>query len=115
MLQIFFMKSSRQFFCRIIPWKTSFSFKPAIVSKRKTVGLNLICGATEPFYKDKDDGRSTTLMCFRKIDQSLMDGLQEYMKKHDVKVMLCEQSFYDYEKDVNTDDFMDATDEVGFR
>ncbi|KAI8160942.1 hypothetical protein K4K49_002139 [Colletotrichum sp. SAR 10_70] len=69
-------------------------------SKRKTVGLNLICGATEPFYKDKDDGKGRTLMGFRRIDQSLMDHLQKYLKDHDVKVMLCEQSFYDYEKDV---------------
>ncbi|KAF4815338.1 hypothetical protein CGCSCA5_v007233 [Colletotrichum siamense] len=69
-------------------------------SKRNIIGLNLICGATEPFYKDKDDGKSTTLMCFPKIDQSLMGGLQEYLKEHNVKVMLCEQSFYDYEKDV---------------
>lgn len=69
-------------------------------SKRKTVGLNLICGATEPFYKGKDDGKGRTLMGFRRIDQSLMDRLQKYLKDHNVKVMLCEQSFYDYEKDV---------------
>ncbi|KAI8307245.1 hypothetical protein K4K59_011133 [Colletotrichum sp. SAR11_240] len=75
-------------------------------SKRKTVGLSLVCSATEPFYKDEEEGGSKTMMKLRGIDYSLMDGLEEYMKAHDIQVMLCEQSFYDYKKDKPMTGFM---------
>ncbi|KAL3294994.1 rtt106-domain-containing protein [Colletotrichum asianum] len=74
--------------------------------KGKTVGLSLVCSATEPFYKDEEEGGSKTMMKFRGIDYSLMDGLEEYMKAHDIQVMLCEQSFYDYKKDKPMTGFM---------
>ncbi|KAJ0346283.1 hypothetical protein COL154_008405 [Colletotrichum chrysophilum] len=78
----------------------------ARVGKGKTVGLSLVCSATEPFYKDEEEGGSKTMMKFRGIDYSLMDGLEEYMKAHDIQVMLCEQSFYDYKKDKPMTGFM---------
>ncbi|KAI8279804.1 hypothetical protein K4K56_012513 [Colletotrichum sp. SAR 10_98] len=74
--------------------------------KGKTVGLSLVCSATEPFYKDEEEGGSKTMMKFRSIDYSLMDGLKEYMKAHDIQVMLCEQSFYNYKKDKPMTGFM---------
>ncbi|KAI8161969.1 hypothetical protein KHU50_008027 [Colletotrichum sp. SAR 10_65] len=75
-------------------------------SKGKTVGLSLVCSATEPFYKDEEEGGSKTMMKFRGIGYSLMDGLKEYMKVHNIQVMLCEQSFYDYKKDKPMTGFM---------
>ncbi|KAF4830787.1 hypothetical protein CGCTS75_v005742 [Colletotrichum tropicale] len=74
--------------------------------KGKTVGLSLVCSATEPFYKDEEEGGSKTKLKFRGIDYSLVDGLEEYMKAHDIQVMLCEQSFYDYKKDKPMTGFM---------
>ncbi|KAF4845453.1 hypothetical protein CGCSCA4_v006698 [Colletotrichum siamense] len=74
--------------------------------KGKTVGLSLVCSATEPFYKDEEEGGGKTMMKFRGIGYSLMDGLKEYMKAHDIQVMLCEQSFYDYKKDKPMTGFM---------
>ncbi|CAI0647423.1 unnamed protein product [Colletotrichum noveboracense] len=74
--------------------------------KGKTVGLSLVCSATEPFYKDEEEGGGKTMMKLRGIGYSLMDGLKEYMKAHDIQVMLCEQSFYDYKKDKPMTGFM---------
>ncbi|KAJ3957166.1 hypothetical protein N0V92_006286 [Colletotrichum tropicale] len=74
--------------------------------KGKTVGMSLVCSATEPFYKDEEEGGSKTMIKFRGIDYSLIDSLEEYMKAHDIQVMLCEQSFYDYKKDKPMTGFM---------
>ncbi|KAJ0329343.1 hypothetical protein COL922a_012852 [Colletotrichum nupharicola] len=74
--------------------------------KGKTVGLSLFCSATEPFYIDEEEGGSKTMTKLRGIGYSLMDGLKEYMKAHDIQVMLCEQSFYDYKKDKPMTGFM---------
>ncbi|KAH0429418.1 hypothetical protein CcaCcLH18_08432 [Colletotrichum camelliae] len=67
----------------------------------KVAGLNLIFSATEPFYNAEEDEEtnSQTLIKFVQVDHSLLDDIKSYMKQHRIELMLCEQSFYDYEND----------------
>lgn len=73
----------------------------------KVAGLNLIFSATEPFYNAEDEEtESQTLIKFVHVDHSLLDDIKSYMKQHRVDLMLCEQSFYDYENDKPATGFM---------
>ncbi|CAI0647424.1 unnamed protein product [Colletotrichum noveboracense] len=73
----------------------------------KVAGLNLIFSATEPFYNAEDEEtESQTLIKFVQVDHSLLDDIKSYMKQHRVDLMLCEQSFYDYENDKPATGFM---------
>ncbi|KAF4780687.1 hypothetical protein HER10_EVM0001033 [Colletotrichum scovillei] len=68
-------------------------------SKGKVVGLDVVCNATEPFYEDKEEeSGGTTMIKFGQIDDALLKDLKKYMEEHDLQVMVCEQSFYDYKK-----------------
>lgn len=74
----------------------------------KIAGMNLIFSATEPFYNAEKDEvtNSQTLIKFVQVDHSLLDDIKSYMKQHRVELMLCEQSFYDYENDKPATGFM---------
>ncbi|KAF4845362.1 hypothetical protein CGCSCA4_v006697 [Colletotrichum siamense] len=73
----------------------------------KVAGLNLIFSATEPFYNaEEEETESQTLIKFVQVDHTLLDDIKNYMKQHRVELMLCEQSFYDYENDVPATGFM---------
>ncbi|KAE9581226.1 hypothetical protein CGCF415_v012370 [Colletotrichum fructicola] len=73
----------------------------------KVAGLNLIFRATEPFYNaEEEETESQTLIKFVQVDHTLLDDIKNYMKQHRVELMLCEQSFYDYDNDVPASGFM---------
>ncbi|KAF4830788.1 hypothetical protein CGCTS75_v005743 [Colletotrichum tropicale] len=73
----------------------------------KVAGLNLIFSATEPFYNaEEEEKESQTLIKFVQVDHTLLDDIKSYMKQHRVELMLCEQSFYDYENDKPATGFM---------
>lgn len=70
-------------------------------SMGKLVGLDVVCNATEPFYKNKEEeGSGTTMIKFGQVDDAICEDLKKYMEEHDLQVMVCEQSFYDYKKGV---------------
>ncbi|KZL71738.1 rtt106-domain-containing protein [Colletotrichum incanum] len=73
----------------------------------KIVAFDLLCSSTEPFYSGEGEGKEEeTLISFQRLDVTLFDGVREYMKEHDITVMLCEQTFYDYKGDKPMTGFM---------
>lgn len=73
----------------------------------KIAAINMICRCTEPFYKAKGDGSGEeTLINFGRLDAALFESVQEYMKRYSIQVMLCEQRFYDFDKNEPMTGFM---------
>ncbi|KAK1962300.1 hypothetical protein LY78DRAFT_661375 [Colletotrichum sublineola] len=73
----------------------------------RVAAFSVICSSTEPYYSGKDKrSEEKTLISFGNLDIAFFDKVQEYMKKHGIQVMLCEQSFYDYEKNEPMTGFM---------
>ncbi|GKT93795.1 hypothetical protein Ct61P_11645 [Colletotrichum tofieldiae] len=73
----------------------------------KLAAFDLLCSSTEPFYTGKDErGKEETLISFQRLDVTHFDGVRKYFKEHGIKVMLCEQMFYDYKGDQPMTGFM---------
>lgn len=70
----------------------------------RIAGLAVLCKAGEPFYQQEGDAE--TLMSFGRVDSALLDGVKEYLERHGIVPMMCQQMFYDFENGQPASGFM---------
>ncbi|KAF6812948.1 hypothetical protein CPLU01_14778 [Colletotrichum plurivorum] len=70
----------------------------------RIAALSVLCRANEPFYQDDENGE--TLMSFGRVDSGLAEAVKEYMERHGIAPMMCQQMFYDYENGQPASGFM---------
>ncbi|TDZ24713.1 hypothetical protein Cob_v002436 [Colletotrichum orbiculare MAFF 240422] len=70
-------------------------------NKNDIAGVDVICDVTEPYYKGREgETAQKALISLGHLEVGILGHLKEYMKAHNIGVMMCQQHFYDYERNV---------------
>ncbi|TDZ30622.1 hypothetical protein C8035_v002079 [Colletotrichum spinosum] len=68
-------------------------------NKNDIAGVDVICDVTEPYYKGREgETAQKALINLGHLEVGILGHLKEYMKAHNIGVMMCQQHFYDYER-----------------